>query len=153
MEYLNLNDDYFYSFLIGFIDGDGTILKRKGREEYRISIKLHNSWFNNLKFFHNKISKLLDVEPKGIYDYKFPILTFSDFRILKQLKRKAIEFGLPILDRKWNKIDLNRVTRIEQGEINRIKIKKMLLSGKSVNEISKKTGLTYSNVYAIVNYN
>lgn len=108
---LNMKDDFFYCFLIGFIDGDGSIIKKKDIEEYRISIRLHKNWYDNLEFFHAKISNLLNIKVKGLYKYDVSMLVFSDFRILKFLKAKSIEYNLPVLSRKWDKIDLNRLIK------------------------------------------
>jgi hypothetical protein len=146
------NDDFFLSFLIGFIDGDGSIMKRKDREEYKLAIKLHPSWYDNLKYFQNRISVITSSNGNCLYNYKYPIYMINDFKILKFLKSKTIEFKLPVLNRKWYKINLERITKLEQGVINKNKIKDMFNIGDSISKISKEIGLSYSRVYAICNY-
>jgi hypothetical protein len=152
LSYLTKNDDLFLSFLIGFIDGDGTIKKKKNVEEYSLAIKLHSSWYDNLSFFQKQISKITDSKRVCLYKYKYAIYIINDFKILKLLKTKINKLCLPILQRKWDKINLERTTRIEQGLLNKIKIKKMFKDGHSVLNISKEIGLTYSRVYAICKY-
>ena len=114
LSYLNDNDCLFISFLSGFIDGDGSIIKKKDKEEYRISIRLHKNWFDNLSFIKNKICSLTNLSLKGLYKYDVSMLVISDFRVLRFLKLQSEKLKLPILNRKWDKINLKRKTKYEK---------------------------------------
>jgi hypothetical protein len=108
---------HFIAFLAGFIDGDGSIRKQSGgRKDSSISIKLHGSWLNYLNRVSQRISKLVDT--KTVYantnSKGYTILNICNSINLKYLKTKAIKFGLPILGRKWDKIDLSFISRKEQ---------------------------------------
>ena len=52
-----MSDEMFIAFLIGFIDGDGTINHQSGgRRDSQIQIKLHSSWLNILKQMADRVS-------------------------------------------------------------------------------------------------
>lgn len=148
----NLDKNKFYSFLIGFIDADGSIIKDHRREEYRITIKIHSSWEKILKLFSKKTCKDLgvDVDRVIIGKHGYARLVFNNFKILKHLKKKSVELNVPFLKRKWNKIDENRITRNELSEINRDKVKILLSEGLSTSDISKKINLKYKTTWQII---
>lgn len=108
-----LSGNNFLSFLCGFIDGDGCIQKQTGRSDSILTIKGHRSWFDVYSFFEKQLYKEMGIDR---YYEKHTVLinnagyvriTFADRRVLKFLKEKSIALNLPILDRKWSKIDLN----------------------------------------------
>ena len=146
-----LEGDKFIAFLIGFIDGDGTIhLSNKNTNNASIRIKLHASWINNLNIFRNKLVIITGINNKKAYlkyekeyrdsmkqnGYEASILYISQFMICKFLKKKAIEWQLPFLMRKWNKIQENLINRIERCDLNKKQILKAYQNGLKSKEIS-----------------
>jgi hypothetical protein len=95
------NKDFLNATAIGFIDGDGCISYRHDRLVCNIRIKCHSSWLNLLSLlFHNAGS------------VKFDGRGYATANIIKldsvnYWKSEAIRLKLPILARKWEKIDLN----------------------------------------------
>lgn len=113
-----LSDENFLSFLIGFIDGDGSICKQSGaRIDCTISIGVHASWFKVLNYIENRVYKILNVDLKialqltkirkqqTSFGYaEIANLRFSDSQIVTSLKEFAESFELPFLERKWSKV-------------------------------------------------
>ncbi len=101
--------DLFLSFFAGFTDGDGMIGFRNGNP-YLLRIMCHINWKDNLHFFKNKLLTYFDMnitvkETKRGYCY-LSICNASD--ILK-LKTEFEKLNLPIMDRKWLKINKNTI--------------------------------------------
>lgn len=136
-----LTGDIFFSFIIGFIDGDGTINK-KGC----LCITSHKSWLNNVdkmlyeltdnKRYNCKISN--DGLVKGI---------ITNVKTMKQIKQKALELNLPILKRKWDRIDLNKLSKQEKNTIIKNKCNILFEKGISLNEIKNLACVSKSTVY------
>ena len=87
----SLNNDNFLAFLIGFIDGDGHIGFRSDTKAPKITIKLHQSWENNLNLMSKMLYKLCGknkypnvikvTQKQGVY----ASVTFGDKDVLKML--------------------------------------------------------------------
>lgn len=121
------DDEFFLSYFIGLIDGDGWIGRQTGgRKDSVISITLDSSWFDFLSFTEqriydiiaispsprNKLAKLKTTKsvfnhPKKTYSYTSvsAMIRFSNHLIVEQLKAFALTHNLPILERKWCKIE------------------------------------------------
>ena len=108
---INKNKDLFLSLVIGFIDGDGCISVRKCGQ-YSLKIQVHGSWLNNLYYIYNFLHEYFNIAPstyvpffKTVDRYELSILCIFNSILLQKLKSKAVEFNLPFLNRKWDKID------------------------------------------------
>jgi len=152
-----LAGDLFLSFLCGFIDGDGCIKKQTGRKDCVLTIKGHSSWINNYLFFEkqvyveSKIEKHRDKWTTHINSCGYVETYFSDRKILNFLKKKAIKLKLPILDRKWNKIDLSLPeSRYETAKRIKAEIKTLKNKGLPQKDIAKKLGISDSYVSSIL---
>lgn len=101
------SDALFVSLFIGFIDGDGCIGKMYKRQNCYITIKLHKNWSNNLYYMIDRIYKINSLPMKPILHYRgnHVYMNFSNKTIIKYLKDKTIEYKLPVLKRKWDKIE------------------------------------------------
>jgi len=91
------------AFLIGYIDGDGSITK------YRIRCQSHKNWFNVYKILHTKLDNSICNEIVLYLEYKNQQKDdFATLRIkskgCKILKQFALENNLPIFQRKWSNI-------------------------------------------------
>ena len=75
-------------------------------------MKCHSSWINNYSLIENFLYDYFNMrEYKNkdltkINSYGYCVLTISNFELVKRMKRKVLELNLPVLDRKWSKIDL-----------------------------------------------
>ena len=143
-----LSGDSFFSFIIGFIDGDGCI-DTKGY----LTIKCHNSWLDNLNIMISELSNnnfnLGRVDSAGL-----AIVQLKKIKIMQETKKKAIRLGLPFLDRKWGRVDLKKEIKIDK--INRIKNECFNYFEQNIlpKEIIKKTNLSRSFIYKqFIEYN
>lgn len=126
-----VDDDLFLSWAVGFIDGDGCICKQTGREDCQIKIKTHISWKDNLQLLSNRLSEMGGTVPVkvGINSYGYATLNFGNSILLKYLKNNIKLLNLPVLDRKWDLIDITTIGIQERSKINN-KIITELLSQK-----------------------
>jgi hypothetical protein len=96
----------FFSLLIGFIDGDGCIIKRTST--YLI-VSNHKSWEPFYKLMLNYLSKYSDKNLPRYTITKRGYLRWSCGQkdLLNNLKKEVEIFNLPILERKWQIIKEN----------------------------------------------
>lgn len=87
----------FLSWLIGFVDGDGTIY-----EQNSIRIENHKSW----KYVHDYIKFCIEkfgISSKSDINIKGNSFILASTELFYLLKNKIKELNLEVLDRKWNK--------------------------------------------------
>ena len=142
--------DEILSFIIGFIDGDGSIKHCYKRKDWVIAIKTHHSWLNILSFFQKTVC---GKETAKINKEGYANMTITDVPATVALKRFALEHDLPIMERKWNIIDVNYVTFYQRSKQRLKNVKRLLAENKTINEISEELGLKYSTVYNIITRN
>lgn len=132
--YATLPDDLFLSFLVGFIDGDGCIRHNKAAYGISMSFCGHKSWrpfFEMLRARLGTISgKTLSIIGQSGKDNTIR-LNIGHRSIMRLLKATAIKHNLPILRRKWDLIDENRLTMFEVTEETFQKVKTLISSGTS----------------------
>lgn len=145
-----LENNKILSIIIGFIDGDGSIKNVWNRKDYNIQIKNHNSWLSILEYFSEVITgkNLAKINSNG-----YASLIISNNLSIIKLKKFALENNLPILDRKWDIIDINFVNRTFKSNQKKDNIIKLLNEGKNISEISQITGIKYMTVYQIIKRN
>lgn len=110
----NLNNiknlDLMFSLIIGYIDGDGTISKSP-----YIAVDVHFPWINVHDLFYDSLKKIFpqcEHSPRPIINSKkLATLSVGRIPLLQAIKRKALELNLPIMKRKWDRIDLDRKTK------------------------------------------
>ncbi len=113
------DEQLFTSFLVGFIDGDGSMGNRKNRCA-SISIELHESWLSQLNIWSNKLYEISSFRAGSrrektkifakSYSYKkkkTAKLLLTNPYIVTWLKEQATNLRLPILSRKWQRIDMS----------------------------------------------
>jgi hypothetical protein len=111
------NNNLFIAFIIGFIDGDGSINKKTNT----ISVECHLTWKKCLQKWFDRLwilskTKLLTRQmklPTVKNSYKkdkrvYAQIKISNYNFVNFLKNKAIELNLPILKRKWDRIKNKR---------------------------------------------
>lgn len=101
------NPELFLSLLIGFIDGDGCILKRPSGKCCSIKIKCYHTWIDNFKIFKNTLEKIsgFSITEPLINNQGYAEWNITKTNIIRFLKLKTIELNLPVLRRKWDRID------------------------------------------------
>ena len=127
-------EDLFLCLLAGFIDGDGNINNFHNRKDAFIRIKTHSSWLPILKEFGVFLKKENSVK---INKNGYAEMLITGYPLIRNLKEKLLSCNLPILSRKWGKIDLNLKTRYETKTENYAKIEKLLQQGIKQMEIAK----------------
>lgn len=149
--YETLNSDLFLSFFIGLIDGDGRITYQSGRIDCFIEIKLHKSWFDFLMMIRDRLQSIIDIPipPAKINKDGYALITFCHTKVCRFLKQTVIKLKLPVLQRKWNRIDENKLSRYEISSKNASIIVPLFSQGLTGTEICEKTGITLSTIYSI----
>lgn len=113
--FMKFNKILAMSMLIGYIDGDGSIQQKNNKGSIRI--KCHSSWFNIL----NEIYIFLGINRIPIINKEgYVTLTINDKYNLSILKDHISTYNLPILNRKWDKINnifnssaLHEITKLD----------------------------------------
>lgn len=142
---LNHNKELLKCLIIGFIDGDGNIERQYKRKDCFIRIKIHESWENILKEFCELLE--YDVKHVKINKQKYCELIISNSSVVTKLKKESLK--LPVLKRKWDKIDETYVSRYVTSKIIREKIIKMLNDGMRNKDIAKQLNVSNSLVSKI----
>jgi len=106
------NDELFFSLIIGFIDGDGSITKKKNGNSIILKIGCHSNWLDNLilifSFLHDYFNVEITSNVPEIDSSGFAVLRILKYPLLQEIKKKCIELKIPFMKRKWNKIDENK---------------------------------------------
>jgi hypothetical protein len=149
-----IGDQLFVSLAIGFIDGDGSIGKQSGRQHAICRIKVHRSWLANLRLISNRLCGLAGCIPAKakINKQGYAEINFSNSVLLRYLKKKTIELELPVLKRKWDKIDENFVPRTDptflENRLSNVQI--LLKDGIGPKDIAVALCLSTTTVYATI---
>ncbi len=109
---INIKDDkLFLSYLLGMIDGDGAFSKEKNGNCQFIRIELHGSWIKILEETKNRLNKIgMQGVVTGINNRGYSFIKIYRHQCFKFLKNFGIINGLPLLERKWSSVDLERDT-------------------------------------------
>lgn len=152
INYKKFDNDLKFSLYIGFIDGDGRITNPEDRTGH-LTIKLHKSWLDFLKIMVNDIYEVLDykLDYQGAFinNRDYAQLNISDSKVLKSLKLKSQNLNLPLLKRKWRRINLDYMSQQERGLLNEEKVLSFLKEGRMQNEIAKNLDLAESTISRI----
>jgi len=109
-------DSYLWLCLfVGLIDGDGHISTlHKGRCN-QIRIKLHGSWLEFLLHCGSRLSGLSGdgVSPAKINNYGYAELSINRQSVVSFLNDFVKKNNLPVLERKWSRIDEAKQKRKE----------------------------------------
>lgn len=111
---LNSSDDLFLAFLAGFIDGDGSIISVPSCASLTLRLQNHLSWKSILELLENRLyvitgDKRSTAKMKGTCLTKIKgntaLLSIGRYSVLKSLHDRVIALNLPLLKRKWDKIE------------------------------------------------
>lgn len=136
-------EDLFLCLMAGLIDGDGNISNFYGRKDAFIRIKQEKSWLPILKEFakYFKEEDRVKINKRGYAEVEI-----TGFPKIRELKKKLLEYNLPLMDRKWSKIDIGLQTKYEKKEEIYHKIKELLSQKIKQKEIAKIVGVSKSTV-------
>jgi hypothetical protein len=100
-------EDKFFAFWTGFLDGDGSLVKRS-KSCVSFSITCHYNWYSTFQKFEENLFRLLQVKRDRDYTRltkrKHAFISCAKSEIVRGWKEKAINLKLPILKRKWSRI-------------------------------------------------
>ena len=150
----SFDKELLFSLIIGFIDVDGSIHKIYKRQDCNLRIHLHKNWLNNLIFIENFLYNYFNYDKDKVFSKVgndgYSLLTISDNILLKNIKKECIKLNLPILSRKWNNIDENRLSRSEKFDDVRNNVIKMYCNNISpidiINKLKLKKGVVYKYI-------
>lgn len=144
INFTQLNKNLLLSLICGFIDGDGCIKYQFKRKDFVLTIKCHASWLNIL----NQFGKILGDETHcKLNSAGYAVLNITNTKLLKQLKLKVLSLNLPLLTRKWDRIDLNFRSKYEIAEELRQNVfKEFRLNILSKTDIAKKYNTSNANI-------
>jgi len=166
-----LKPDHLFCLIVGYTDGDGCIMlkKQKNGKFPFMTYTAYKAWMPIFERFEPFLYEYFGLEKNskakhiGIVHYEnMPIekrdrtvkWDIPDNRLIKAMKRKAIELKLPIMARKWSKVNINTEvkSRKEMSDERKQLVRKYLSEGiVDVNEIILLTGLTRSCIVWIKN--
>lgn len=135
----------FKAFLIGLIDGDGSIKQTDSGTCCGV-ISCHRSWLPYFQFLVDKFqSQLSGMHTRGS---EYAQLCFSHIA-LRTLKAFIAERDLKVLDRKWNKV-LDIPSKEETYQANLKQVGVLHKQGKTVKEIRAITGLSHTHTHRLI---
>ena len=148
-----INDDLLLSLIVGFIDGDGSIKNQTGRKDFRLGIKCHRSWYDNLEHILNTIIRITGVDCETSVKYtkckRYSLITITNSSALKKLKRKILELNIPYMKRKWDVINDDFESRYETKKKNKNELIQIINNNKNVKvkDIAKSMNLSEETIY------
>ena len=106
-------------------------------------IKQHNSWLPIL----SEIGKFLGRESSvKINKDGYAELYVTGYPLIRDLKKRLMGYNLPLLARKWDKIDLDFKTKYEKKAETYSKIEELLRQGIKQAKIAKMVGISEATV-------
>jgi len=137
------------SLFAGFIDGDGSIIRKTNRKDAKLGIKVHSSWLHILQEFNSLIS---DKDYCYISNEGYAILQIEEFPIIRKLKKELLKLNIPLLNRKWDNIDINYINKLEKSRIIRPLIKEDFKNGLKRKEICQKYNVSMALLTKVLKY-
>lgn len=127
------------SWTIGFIDGDGHIKNQTSRDTAMMTMNIYLSW----KPFLHLLSERLGLGTVSTRSGEYARFTISRHNDLVALKMFVRAHDLPVLARKWDRVDETIVLdRQERAD----RIKSLIQLGLSGKEIAAQTGASYPSI-------
>lgn len=142
--------EQFIAFLAGFIDGDGSIRNQTNRKDCVISIKNHSSWIHIFNEIEEQLYRYLNIERtkrlSKINNSGYAFICFSNRNVVNSLKEEVLKLNLPVMERKWSKIDLNlRRIRLQKGLLEE-RVIELFNQGLRKSDIAKKLNVSKSTI-------
>jgi len=133
------------AFLVGFADGDGCLQYQPGRKDCKLTIKVHVSWASFFRMLDDTLGGIgTSTYSSGYYQYGI-----YDNRVLGWMRAFLEKEHLPVLRRKWDKVDISESFRKPKQLARRMLARSMFNGGHRPGEIAKATGLSAPDVSRI----
>lgn len=110
----DFSDEQLICIVAGLIDGDGCIFYTNTYKNVSLTFGLYENWTDFVLKIMTRIGFKFRI--KHLKAKKMCIVEMHTYAELKRLKRTLMAFNLPIMNRKWDKIDLNRTSSDERYE-------------------------------------
>lgn len=134
----NFTENQILSLIAGFSDGDGSFIQHNMKSNRVIfQIGIHESWIGFLEFIKTYISSQSTI----ILNKKMSILRLCNHIELKIFKANILKLNLPILSRKWDRINLDEIKAAERSKQRINATIQMFINGKDEFEISQTLGI------------
>ena len=109
-----MTDDMFLSFMIGFFDGDGSLVSVPSQNSLTMRFQNHISWEFLLTYFEYRVYKIFTYNKNAILTRavttkngnKTAMLSFARYALINDICSKTKTLNLPVLNRKWKKVDI-----------------------------------------------
>lgn len=151
----NLSNQQKLAFVIGFIDGDGSIRKlSRTSSPYNIVIKNHASWLPVHNQFSNFLKDYFDVEssmnPK-LMNSGYSQLNISHSDIVYGIKTFIDENDIPVLSRKWDIISPRLPRQRNRLSLSQIsEVRELYHKGLKIHHLSKTFNISFAAIKRIV---
>lgn len=143
------DDVLLRAWLVGYIDGDGYLYKQTGRKSAALQTVAHISWESFLKDVVEKLDFGHIFYRYYSEDKSYVCIVSQKHGELVDLKLFARSHNLPVLERKWIKVDELLVVRpARDGSVKR-EIERLIRQKMSNKEISLITGHSPSMISGI----
>jgi hypothetical protein len=142
--------EQFLSFFIGFFDGDGCVDSRKNGQVKGLQIEIHSNWLDKLNGFQQILEDLGIRSRVRISSRKFALMRINHYDDIVKIKKFAITHRLPILGRKWNKINEKKERIPYKSDKHLSQIIDLLEKGISIRQIAKQFDVCAPTIYSIL---
>ncbi len=134
-------EERLFSLIIGFIDGDGNIDKNG-----YLRIKVHKNWYSVIDFMMKNLvgtgNYNISIDSKNLVTG-----SVTKIELTKKIKERVEKLYLPILERKWKKIDIKKLSKKEKRLKMDSECFRFFNKGCEPKKVIKETGLSKSFVY------
>lgn len=136
------------AWLIGLIDGDGTIRVPYGRRGAMASVVAHLAWQPLLMQVRDTLSLgTVGTRAGGVKNARvYASLSISAHSELAELKTFASRHRLPVLERKWVKVDEAFETRTVRAR----RARELVAAGATVSDLVRELGYSHDSAYAFI---
>ena len=145
--YRSLPMNLFLALVVGFIDGDGHIARLKGRSVSNAVIKNHKTWQPFQTLITERLGSVLHrlLPPSTINKQGYAEVHLAH-DCLVYLKLGLLAMSLPVLSRKWDKVDHTLLTRWEKTDIYEKRVVQLAKDGFTTPQIAHELGLKNSSI-------
>jgi len=150
----DLDNNSFIALIVGMIDADGHIRSKGYRGQ--ISLSVHPSWTEFLLQISQRISDITQTSPAKINrtDNNYAgLCSIGIYRseIVRFIKEKANALHLPLMNRKWDRIDSEKLTRSQILSSRISEVKELREQGLTLEKIASIIGFSDSLVWDLLN--
>lgn len=105
-------------------------------------------------YFEDRFYKALSFDkPKDFASLNkegYAYVCFSNNQLLRNFKSRISKLSIPLMGRKWNKIDCSKVSRYETAKTKRDNVVSLYKKGIKMSKIARQLQLPYITVWTIL---